>query len=97
MSTKTSTTVTVAPTKTKLSRSKIVDLMRDSGGKFMTILWKKTNGETRLMNCKVKKGTSLTKLGYLPVTETATKITKSVDPRTIISLKVNKVEYTATK
>ena len=87
---------TTEVTEQKLSRTKIVDLMRDSGGKFMTILWTKTNGEIRLMNCKVAKGTNLTKMGYLPVTETKTKSLKNVDPRTIKSLKLSGVVYKAT-
>lgn len=71
------------------SRTEIVDMIRNSAGKIMTITYTKKGGETRVMNCNRSNGPA-TNLGYILVNdmqEKGDKKTKSVDPRTITEFK----------
>lgn len=79
-------------TKTKknlLSRTAIVDLMKNSKGHFITIEFITNEGELRTMNCKVKKDVVMTNLGYLNVRETKGNAIKSVNTRTLQSIKID--------
>ena len=71
------------------SRTEIVDMIRNSGGKIMTITFTKKDGGTRVMNCNRSNGPA-TNLGYFLVNdmqEKGKKKTKTVDPRTITDFK----------
>ena len=62
-------TVNQAPTEAtgpqKLSRTAIVDLMKNSGGKFFTVIFTKVDGTERTINGKVKKDDFFDNLGYI--------------------------------
>lgn len=89
----TKTTATTGSTK-KISRTEMVEVMKNSKGRFMTVTFTKQDKSDRSMNCQVRKGTALTGLGYLPVTERGQGL-KNVDPRTLKTVKLNGITYIA--
>lgn len=80
--------------KNYLSRTAMVELMKNSKGHFMTVTFITNEGDKRVMNCKVRKDVILTNLGYLNVNENNKGI-KSVNTRTLLTLKINGTLYTA--
>lgn len=89
---KTTATKKVVKNKTtKISRTKAVELINKSNGKWMQIHSNTKNGAANIMNCVKPKGKP-TALGYILVTERG-QGTKTFDPRTLRELKVNKNHY----
>lgn len=82
----------------KTSRTEIVDMINNSSGRIMSVTYTKVDGTQRVMNCQKPKGNTSTNLGYILVNdmqEKGKKKTKSIDPRTIISLKTAGKTYIA--
>lgn len=77
----------------KISKTKAIELINNSGGKFITVIFTKRNGEKRTMNCRKIAGNAITSLGYLKVVETKTKTIKNVNTRRLLGLKMNKQQY----
>ena len=76
----------------RISRTKAVELINNSKGKFFTVTFKKKNGDLRMINGNFKKG-NFTPLGYLSVYSAADKGYRQVNPKTITSLSVGGTEY----
>jgi len=80
----------------KISKSKMVDLMENAGGKFITVTFEKKNGDTRTMNCRVDTAQFMNSQGYINVHENGgSKGTRyrQVNPRTLLGLKINGKSY----
>ena len=78
--------------KERISRSKAVELIQNSKGRFFTVTFKKKNGERRMLNGNVNSKRFQNKLGYI-LFNSSKKGMKSINPRTIESLNIEKVEY----
>lgn len=55
----------------RVSKSTIINKIRKSGGRFFSVLFRKRNGDLRLMNCKINKDRidEAIKAGRIPVVE----------------------------
>ena len=73
-------------------RTKAVELMNNSSGRFITVTFKKKDTTERTINCIVKKDHK-TALGYLRVYSIQDKGYRSVDPRTINKIVANKQTF----
>lgn len=74
----------MANTKT-ISKTKAVEMITASKGRFFTVTFTKKNGEERTMNGNLK---AITKLGYITM-NVPKEGPKNVDPRTLKMIKVN--------
>lgn len=70
----------------KLSRTQVVQAIRDSGYKFITVTFVKTDNTTRVMNCQVSKNDFMDNLGYIKA-HTKDGL-KRVNPKTIQTVKI---------
>lgn len=75
-----------------ITRTKAVKLMDKSGGRFITVTFKKKDTTERTINCIVKKD-HRTALGYLRVYSIQDKGYRSIDPRTINKIVANKTLF----
>ena len=75
----------------KASRSAMVTLMENAGGKFITVTFEKKNGDVRVMNCKVDTNIFMNSQGYINVNEGGNY--RQVNPRTILGLKIAGKHY----
>lgn len=76
----------------KVNKTQASELLKNSGGKFVTITFTKKNNQPRTINCIIpKKQTS--SLGYLTVKERG-KDYKNVNLQTISAFKANRQNYT---
>lgn len=76
----------------KLSRTKIVEKMMSSGGRFYTVTFVKKDGSTRVMNGRTFANNFLNTLGYINFIENKKGI-HAVDPMKIKSVFINSQEY----
>lgn len=74
----------VTPTNNKIGRKKVLEVLEQSKGKFITVNFIKKDNTDRTMNCKYIESDTL---GYAKVIETRSKIIKSVNLQTIKSVK----------
>lgn len=81
----TPTQSTTTPLK-KLSRTQIVQAIKDSGFKFITVTFVKTDNSTRVMNCQVSRNDFMDNLGYIKA-HTKDGL-KRVNPKTIQAVKI---------
>ena len=83
-------------TRVKTSRSDITRRIKESGGKFFTVVFNTKEEKNRKMNCvfpkNVVEGAPASQLGYLTVKEVG-KGYKNVNSRTLKSAKIEGVEY----
>lgn len=77
----------------KISKTKALELIQKTSGKFFGVTFTKKNGEIRKMRCKVQTGSLPDSLGYLKVTDTVDSIQKSLNLQTISELRMNKNTY----
>lgn len=70
----------------KLSRTQIVQAIKDSGFKFITVTFVKTDNTTRVMNCQISKNDFMDNLGYIKA-HTKDGL-KRVNPKTIKTVKI---------
>lgn len=75
-----------------ISRTKASEMIENSKGQFMTIVFTKKNGDTRTINGNYRKGT-MTKLGYFPINDMSKGEPRNVDPRKITKITSNGVTY----
>lgn len=73
----------------RITRTKAVEKIDNSKGRFFTPTFTTKAGNERTINCNFKKG-SVTKLGHLRVYSMQDKGYRSVDPRTISKLVIDK-------
>lgn len=78
----------------KLSKTKIVEKMKTAGGRFMTVEFIKKDGKKRKLNGRIYKDFFMDLQGYI-IFDTVTKGFKKINPRSIISLSLNKTIYKA--
>lgn len=87
----------VKPQTVKTSRSELVKLIKNSGGKFVTVDFSTKKEPNRTMNCMYPKHLSAdapaAQLGYLVVIAPKQGY-KSINTRTIKSAKIDGVVYT---
>lgn len=76
----------------KISRSKMVKLMKESKGSFMTVTFKKIDNSVRVMNGNVKLANFMNLMGYINFKERNGDL-RQVNPKTLISLKVKGQTY----
>lgn len=72
----------------RITRTKAVEAIENSKGRFFTTTFTTKAGNERTINCNFKKG-NVTKLGHLRVNSIQDKGLRSVDPRTISKLVIN--------
>lgn len=82
----TPTNTQTSPSLKKLSRTQVVQAIRDSGFKFITVTFVKTDNSTRVMNCQVSKNDFMDNLGYIKA-HTKDGL-KRVNPKTIQTVKI---------
>ena len=78
----------MANTKT-ISKTKAVDLINETKGRFFTVTFMKKDGKERTMNGN-RKG--ITNLGYISMNVPKVGV-RNVDPRTLKTIKVSGVIY----
>jgi hypothetical protein len=76
----------------RINRTKAVELIESSKGKFFTVTFMKKNNMTRTINCNYKKG-SRSPLGYMNVYSLADKNYRNINPQTITKLSINGNTY----
>lgn len=62
-----------------ISRKKALDAMKNSGGRFFTVVFIKKDGTERTMNCQYLKDQTTSDLGYVKVRETGKMKTTPTD------------------
>lgn len=82
----TPTNTQTTPSLKKLSRTQIVQAIKDSGFRFITVTFVKTDNSTRVMNCQVSKNDFMDNLGYIKA-HTKDGL-KRVNPKTIKAVKI---------
>lgn len=75
-----------------LSKTAAVDIIKNNAGRIMTVQFLKKDKTLRKMNFIHKKG-KVTNLGYLIVWDIKKKEYRNVNPRTIVSINVNKTKF----
>lgn len=78
---------------TKISRTAAVDLIKSSKGRFFSVTFTKNDGTQRTLNGNVKSKDLLDSMGYVKF-KSSKEGHKLINPRTIKSVKINKVVYT---
>lgn len=77
----------------RIGRTKALDIIQNTNGKFFSVRFEKKNGEDRLMGVQYVKGTKPDPLGYVRLKELKTQITKSVNLQTLSEIKTNNTLY----
>lgn len=77
----------------RVSRSKAVELIKGSKGKFFTATFTKKDGSSRTINCNYKSG-STTNMGYIRVYSMKDKGYRTINPQTLKALVINNNTYT---
>lgn len=80
----------------KISRTDMVDLLKNTSGRFFTVTWIKNNGEERSINARVSKNNFYSALGYIQMKTSKGEI-KLVNPTTLKKLTTNGVTYKVKK
>lgn len=79
-------------TKSTISKTKAVEIINSTKGKFFTVTFTTKDNRVRTINCN-KKANSTTSLGYIRVYSTKDKGLRSINPHTITELKYNNTIY----
>jgi hypothetical protein len=80
--------------KAKLSRSKALELIQGTGGRFFGVTFTKKDGSVRKMRCKIDKDhLKPSTFGYLTVVDVAEGTPKSLNLQTLSEVRVNKTTY----
>ena len=78
----------------RVSRTKVLELIQNNGGRFFGVTFTKKDGSTRDMKCKIEKhNTTPTPFGYLLVTDVINDTPKNLNLQTISELRMNKNVY----
>jgi len=88
---------------TSISRTKAIEMVKNAGGKFLNITWTKNDGQVRNLTGyhktppagqkvegapRLKKGASLSDMGYIVLWDHFAKGYRAIDTRTISGLKL---------
>lgn len=74
--------------KSRISRTNAIKVIKENGGKFMTIKFVKKDNSERTINC-IMKNDSESKLGYLNVYSIPDKGYRNIDTRTIRQVNID--------
>lgn len=85
--------IKVPVTTKRIGRTKALDIIQNTNGKFFSVKFAKKNGDERLMGVQYVKGTKPDPLGYVRLKELKTQITKSVNLQTLSEIKTNNTLY----
>lgn len=77
---------------TNISKTKLLNIIKESKGKFFSVTWIKKDGSERTVVGKVAKEKFQNKFGYIVVKEGSNEY-KLVDPRTLKSATIDKIQY----
>ncbi len=69
----------------KMNRSQLINIIKQSAGKFITVTWIKKNGQERSINCKIDASSFNNPMGYILVKTNKNKF-KNIDSRKLISV-----------
>lgn len=69
----------------KMNRSQLINVIKQSAGKFITVTWIKKNGQERSINCKIDSSSFNNPMGYILVKTNKGKF-KNIDSRKLISV-----------
>jgi len=89
----TSTTPTVTGKKQRISRTKAINLLSNTNGRFFGVTFTKKDGTVRKMKCKVENEVKPTPLGYLTVVDVKEATHKSLNLQTLSEIRMNKNVY----
>lgn len=78
--------------KSTISKTKAVEIINSTKGKFFTVTFITKDNRMRTINCN-KKADSTTALGYIRVYSTKDKGYRSINPNTMNELKYNGITY----
>jgi 2',3'-cyclic-nucleotide 2'-phosphodiesterase (5'-nucleotidase family) len=90
---KTLTTKNVIVKKQKISKTKAIDLLTNTGGRYFGVTFTKKDGLIRKMTCKLEQEAKPSKLGYLTVVDVKESTPKSLNLQTLSEIRMNKVIY----
>jgi hypothetical protein len=82
-----------------ISKTKALELMKNSGGRFFTAIFCKKDGSLRVMNCQFRRDQPQAELGYIRVNETGllkkspTKAIRQINIQTLKSLTIAGTQY----
>lgn len=79
--------------KQTISKSKAVELIQNSKGRFFTVDFVKKDNSQRTINCNYKIPSKPSKLGYIMVYSMKDKGYKNINPQTIKNLTINNINY----
>lgn len=79
-----------------VSKTKLVELIKNSKGKFFTITFIKKDGEERTVNAHVKQSNLMNNLGYIQI-KTGKNEIKLVDPKRILKLEIEGMSFVSKK
>lgn len=79
--------------KVKISKTKALELIQNSNGKFFGVTFTKKDGTVRKMTCKLKGEGNPNSLGYLPVVDVNEQASRQVNLQTLFELRINKTNY----
>lgn len=77
------------------TRTEIVNAIKQSNKNFITILFEKKEGETRLIQCQIDQNKFISDLGYIKCT--TKEGIKQVDPKKIMSVRIKGQEFVCKK
>lgn len=77
----------------KVSRTKALDLIKETNGKFFGVTFTKKDNTERKMRCRTYQDTKPSALGYVLVVDTEESKPKSLNLQTISELRMNKKVY----
>lgn len=80
----------------KVSRTKMVQVINETKGRFFTVTHIDKDGQARTMNA-IKKNTPATELGYITVYSVQDKGYRNINPQTLTDLSFGRVHYKANR
>ena len=86
---------TIAPKSSsqRISRTKALELIQSSNGRFFGVTFTKKDGSVRKMKCKIDKNTEPSNLGYLTVNDVIDSSPKSLNLQTLSEVRMNKTFF----
>jgi len=82
-----------ALTTKRIGRTKALEIIKNTNGKFFSVRFEKKNGDDRLMGVQYVKGTKPDPLGYVLLKDLKAKKSKSVNLQTLSEIKTNNILY----
>jgi methyltransferase-like protein len=80
------------PTKTRISKTKAVDILKETKGRYFGVTFTKKDGSVRKMKCKMEISTP-SPLGYILVKDVKENTPKSLNLQTLSEIRMNGTIY----